>query len=533
MKNLNDNPKGRDARPIPDLVGVLPVPSTARSKWNEKLERPGHKDRHGRARLCPACPSGLCDAPAMKTAGVNRVRWRGLELAVLLWAVGLTAMAALASAASVDSKQAVFKLHAVSVFEAGLDNFLRGQMTFCETNPFPEVKSYPAFVSKQPLFGSVRFAAGNGQTNGGMQFYFAVDESQGTGKGYDRLYFDLNRDLDLRNDPVLLTHQQPVKRVVLNSTQYYPQVFFDPLSINFDLGAAGTRPVQIMPRLEVSTYGKVESKLVKFVRTQLYQGEITLGGERYQAWLGEDYRIRGRLDEPDTALLLKSVEPGGGWFNWWGADRLKAVHKFGGRLFTCSASPTGEELIVRPYQGDLGGFEIGPGGRAITNLSVSGSLEAQELAVPVGGDLTNGWPKVARRCQIPVGDYLPNIINVQFGRLGIGISYNYHSEGKPGDRGGRARVYGLRIRRDQPCVLDFSNKPDVMFASPAREQRFKPGDSVEVKAVLVDPKLDFMIRRLYGPGENGSKGRTRSLDPKVLITRADGEKVAEGVMPFG
>jgi hypothetical protein len=27
-----------------------------------------------------------------------------------------------------------------------------------------------------------------------------------------------------------------------------------------------------------------------------------------------------------------------------------------------------------------------------------------------------------------------------------------------------------------------------------RDQRFKPGDSVEVKAVLVDPKLDFNIR---------------------------------------
>ncbi len=30
-----------------------------------------------------------------------------------------------------------------------------------------------------------------------------------------------------------------------------------------------------------------------------------------------------------------------------------------------------------------------------------------------------------------------------------------------------------------------------------------------------------------------SRGRDLSLDPKVLITGADGEKVAEGVMPFG
>jgi hypothetical protein len=469
----------------------------------------------------------------MKKAGVHGVGLRGLELSVLLWALALTGVGGPASAARDDSEGGVFKLHVVSVFEVGLDSFLRGQMTFCRTNPFAEVQSYPVFVSRQPLYGSVRFAAAYGQTNGGMQFYFAVDESQGTGKGYDRIYFDLNRDLDLRNDPITLTHEQPVKRAVLSNAKYYPQVFFDPLSINFDLGPVGTRPVQIMPRLVVSTYGKVETKAVTFVRTQLYQGDITLGGEQYQASLGEGYIIRGRLDQPDTALVLKPLKKGESWIYWWGADRLKAVHKSGDRFFTCSASPTGEELIVHPYRGEVGTFEIGPGGRGTTNLSVSGSLEAREMAVPVGGDLTNGWPKVARRCELPVGDYLPNYVNVQIGHVSIGISYNYHSEGKPHDRGGRARVYGLAIRKDQPCVLDFSNKPVVMFASPSREQQFKPGDTVEVKAVLVDPKLDFMIRGLHEATDTEGKRLARSLDPKVLITRADGEKVAEGVMPFG
>jgi hypothetical protein len=98
-------------------------------------------------------------------------------------------------------------------------------------------------------------------------------------------------------------------------------------------------------------------------------------------------------------------------------------------------------------------------------------------------------------------------------------------------------VYGLTIRKDQPYVLDFSNKPGVLFASPPRDKTFKPGDEVEVKAVLVDPKLDFMIRGLEDTTRPKADGQTRgsklSLDPKVLITRANGEKVAEGVMPFG
>jgi len=100
----------------------------------------------------------------------------------------------------------------------------------------------------------------------------------------------------------------------------------------------------------------------------------------------------------------------------------------------------------------------------------------------------------------------------------------------------------LAIRKDKPFVLDFSNKPHMMFASPAKDLRVKLGESLEVKAVLVDPKLDMMIRRLDDAtpkrtkptdGQAAGDQRPVSLDPQVIVTRANGEKVAEGVMPFG
>ena len=68
------------------------------------------------------------------------------------------------------------------------------------------------------------------------------------------------------------------------------------------------------------------------------------------------------------------------------------------------------------------------------------------------------------------------------------------------------------------------------------------GEELEVKAVLIDPKLDIMIRGLEDTtrkqtqtpdGRPLNYQRNLSLDPKVLITRTNGEKVAEGVMPFG
>ena len=250
----------------------------------------------------------------------------------------------------------------------------------------------------------------------------------------------------------------------------------------------------------------------------------------------------GRLDGPATVLMLSPREQSGTPARWWGGDRLTAIHKVKGRFYTFSANPTGDQLTVHLYRGELGTFEIGPGGRTLDEMTVRGSLEGEQRAVAVGGEVVDGSAKAARSCELPVGDYRPNYITVQFGHLRIGASYNYHSDGKPRSRGDRAAVYGIAIRKDEPFALDFSNKPDVMFASPAKDQQVKLGDSLEVKAVLVDPKLDMMIRDLDDTTRKQTKDaegkslgyeRNLSLDPQVIITRASGEKVAEGVMPFG
>jgi hypothetical protein len=102
----------------------------------------------------------------------------------------------------------------------------------------------------------------------------------------------------------------------------------------------------------------------------------------------------------------------------------------------------------------------------------------------------------------------------------------------------------MRVYKDKPFVLDFSNQPDVMFASPAQDQAFKRGDEVRVAAVLVDPKLDFMIRALddtsrkqketlQNAGQEMTVERSLSLDPIVTISDSAGKAVFTGKMPFG
>jgi hypothetical protein len=419
-----------------------------------------------------------------------------------------------------------FKLREVSAFGEGRGNFIRGQMCRCQDKPFPEVKNYPHFASRAPIFGSVRFGAKSSQPDSGLLFYFAVDESRGTGKGYDRLYFDGNRDLDLRNDPVVkLQQHSPDPGNAVNFAGTKEKAVFDFLKVNLGANDSGSNLVEIMPRLLVTGDDNETYRFMFFVRTHVFEGDIEIAGKKFLAQLGNDNAISPRFDSPGTALVLRQGNNND--FRWWGGDRLSAMHKVNGRFFSFSATQAGE-LTVHPYRGDLGTFEIGPGARQLTNFAVSGSFKARDWAVAVGGDLKNGWPTEAGRCQVPVGDYLPEFLTVQFGRLRITLSQNYHSEGKRQSRNGRPDVFGMAVRKDQPFALDFSNKPEVMFASPTPDQRIKPGDTLLVAAVLVDPKLDIMIR-----GLEDTHGQNRSLDPTAIITRAGGEKVAEGVMPFG
>jgi len=255
--------------------------------------------------------------------------------------------------------------------------------------------------------------------------------------------------------------------------------------------------------------------------------------------------ITGRFDRPYTGLYLTPLDqqeqPSYGGFD---ADMLSTFHRADGRLYSLSSAPLGDKLKVEEYRGDMGLVQIGPGGRNIKDMSLSGSFRSATAALVDMEAARTAQQKKVRECIIPVGDYLPSFVSLEYGSLRIAISDNYHSDGKPRDLE-RQRTYAIHVRKDKPFVLDFSNKPEVLFASPAKDQTYKPGDEIRVAAVLVDPVLDIMIRRLddakrtqketlkYPDGQQRSYERPLSLDPIVTITDASGKTVSEGKMPFG
>ena len=489
-------------------------------------------------------------------------------------------------------QEAVFAMREVSVFDLGgtrLDHIrlIRGQSATCSTLPDKTVKAYPKLKSKRPLYGKVEFDRGFSGGKG-IEFHFVLDESgeaprgekkkeeTKAGKGpsptqslrsdptdgskpdqpgkepelsrYDRLYFDVNGDLDLASAPVLKPMKGPPWQALPAWPDVQERMVFQWLDVNFDYGpGVGVRPLRILPWFISSKEGNDVYNTMFFVATTARQGRLQLGKHEYDALLAQPYSVTGRFDRPRTALYLTALDPKDKIGSWgFESGLLMGMQRIDNQLYTIAATPLGDKLIVKPYSGDFGVFRVGPGGRDIKEISLYGSFRSETAAVGVGPDRTKpeGETKEASQYPLPVGDYVPSLISIQYGRLKIELSDNYHTDGRPRDME-RRHIYPITIRKDKPFVLDFSNKPKVLFASPAKDMTFRPGDEVRVAAVLTDPALDIMIRGLddttrtkketvkYGNGLEGTVERRLSLDPIVTITDSAGKTVAEGTMPFG
>jgi len=459
---------------------------------------------------------------------VKRHRYAGTLGNWLLFSFLLCLPIAAFGGQTVDAGQngkQVIAMKEVPVWELDRDlrrDFIRGRTERCQSEPAGR-KTYPTFQSEDALYGKLSLQDARSPSGQRVPFYFALDKSSGDGD-YDRLYVDLNCNDDLTDEPPLKPLVPIPEGLLQGYSQTAQETCFASIKVPCDFGPAGVHPVELVPRLRVRQSG---TSTLSFVATKALQGSFTVADQEYAICLGYRFLVGGRFDRQGTVLLI--VPRGGEQVRWWGGDELNATHRFGGQFYRFSCTPRGDQVTLSPYDGPIGTFQLGPGDREVTKLEMWGSLRGKETSVAVEQEQDGTSSKPIQTCQIPAGDYYPAYLTITFDDLRVSVSNNYHTEAGGAYR--REPVSGIRVREDKPYVLDFSNTPKVMFVHPMKGQRIKPGDQVRVEAVLIDPKLDIMLRRLYQFSSSG--GRSKSLDPKVVITRTDGEVVAEGVMPFG
>jgi hypothetical protein len=523
---------------------------------------------------------------------VTRCRWAVAGAAALMLLCSLPSSPAAEEKPAAEGKAgadnksgagegAVFKLQEVSIFDQKQDAELArlpmfgGQTAQCSSQPAKEVKAYPKLKSKRPLYGAIILNRDPAKPGPAMKFYFVLDES-GTpeqpakkpdekpaeksgenvaGPGilgvlaesarpkyhYDRLYFDANHDLDLTNDPVISLMKDPPEGVFRSGLdrQYYR--VFD--AVTASLGDDPTVKGQSVRMLPVLIAYSGQGSMT-FMATSAHKGEIRLGKRAYQAVLVQQGGMIGRLDRPNTPLFLTPVDGPKQPRMSYGMDTLGTMREADGEFYTLSATPSGDELTVRPYRGDCGVLEVSAGKREIKELGIAGLLRSKDSMLPLG-DMVFPLPteraKVAKY-RLPVGDYQPMILYVDYGSLQVNLRPNYNLPAASGAKPGCT----MEIRKDKPYVLDFSGKPAVTFLGPPKEKVFKPGEDVRLSAMLGDPDKGLLIGGLEDTsqkvgemkwmaegGKQMSAPRYASLDPTVVIADSSGKKVASGKMPFG
>ena len=305
-------------------------------------------------------------------------------------------------------------------------------------------------------------------------------------------------------------------------------------------------PDVVTCQLEKTTISKLDlpkNHMASFVhrmerenKQDIKAGKIILANRPYKILLGE---------RPEREFYIYDIETGIGSY-WWGSWSLHSYHKIGDKFFEFMLIEGGTKIAARQYTGPLGTITVGKGGRELEKVEFNGSVHQKEnVAAPIG-IVKENWPDPVTECKIPGGDYTAYLMKVTYDNLSIDISNNYHTNAQ-GQSAGKEIVYGMQVRQDKPYVLDFSNEPMVVFDQPPMNQTaFSRGDEIKFAAVLIDPKLDIMIRGLddtsvkidkeYKDAEGKviqSVKENKSLDPNVVIARADGEVIAKGVMPFG
>lgn len=438
------------------------------------------------------------------------------------------------------------------------------QYARCSGEPSKAVKAYPKFASPQPLYGELRLDGHMYDPTQGRAVYFVLDQSgeepkpaaekkeeakegkkaasqppvrfQNDAAKYDRLYVDRNGDGDLTNDGVL----KPGERLPLEGLFGQPgQQAFETFSLAVDYGPpTGVKPFEMIAAVALAQRG---TGILLCGVPHCRRGKIKIGTQEFVADLAQTRILSGRYDRPFVALRLTPLGEATKTTRLLQASLsgyLGQMRQIDGQWIVTAASATGDQLTIAPYRGDLGILEIGPGGRAITELGIAGMLAARDTIVMLGDSQLGGQAVLPRRLELPVGEYLPAYLAVQYGRLRFNCRALTDDASKP-------PLYSIKIQKDKPYVLSFSGKPAVDFSSPPREASFQPGQSVMLRAMLNEPYERIQITGLYDATkkEDAAKppagdqkvtvARPVRLDPTIAIRNASGAVVAEGKMPFG
>jgi len=367
------------------------------------------------------------------------------------------------------------------------------------SRPGKKLTAEPVYRSKRPLYGTVKL----GTDKDGV-YTLVIDESKGTGTGYDTMYVDANGNRDLTDDPKLTA----APRENENDNRFV----FPVVELAVRYGDA-TYPYHMKP--VVDSYGSTSMSLSS---AGCCTGDITLGTKTYKVAVFDDTG-NGLFNDPYVApknmggdqvygqgdVLVIDLN-GDGKFEKSYSDTPELHHagkylSFGNTCYEISISPNGRNLTLKETGAKSGYITTGSATASVELLGDQGALKLH-----------------GKKTVVPEGKY-------QF--------YACRLEGKD-DKGKVWRIIGNGLRRQPAVNVEAKKKTKLAFGPPltAEVSINKREDGAYVVALSIKGQGG----EAYSAGnfELVDKDKTdRPPAPKVKIVDKDGITVAQGNFEYG
>jgi len=246
-------------------------------------------------------------------------------------------------------------------------------ITCCVLSPLDSTEAKRDFVSGQPACGNLSIGWPEAEINKGGGVSFALDESKGTGKGYDRLYLDMDKNRDLSDDlPIRLSSRRArpgIPAVSFFSVESVPAGTLFPrtknpnlLALDFYFDTKSRPPAHCHVATRGHWVGGADSNRgrIPFILEDLVPDGVYTEQCRD---LDAELLNSGFVDRVISYDRVRFYRPGGAGIrprDIVGGGGLGSPEFVGGRLYVFRASPLGDKLEIERYTGPTGkiAFEV-------------------------------------------------------------------------------------------------------------------------------------------------------------------------------
>jgi hypothetical protein len=414
-----------------------------------------------------------------------------------------------------------------------------------------DITKAPPAISKHPLYGQL--------SNGTNRLFFRLDESQGDGKGYDRLIVDMNQNGDLTDDLVATRVEQPHPASGVSRTE---MALFGPIPVPEGKKIGAWRPIYFAqmylftPPAEAGTNTRnVFLGQLRFKAGWYLETTVELDGVTRKVGIvdGNCNFHLGNLNQPVTY-------PNGKETNWYfsGGDYFLVDNngsgKFESSVGNSASAPFGpllylgakpykavlaaddKSLALEPWTGPLAELALQPHGEQVSGISVAWEKAPEQWQLLQLG-VENGKAKVPPgnywlyTCTIKVkaaaGDTL---ILSGYKRTPTGTAKAEAGASMPFKCGSplEIKVASERDTRNMDATAPESGSGLVrLFRGSTRaEKPLQQLIQASVIGVGGEQYSSFFLKETKGNLRQPPK-------PTFVITTTDGKEVASGNLEFG